>query len=264
MMNYFSDTYFPQLGKFTHNDIFQNIKQVWDPLKNLNKIITKILSEDSKGSPIESVSGLTIDRSSSVKGIVVNGWIKLETSIISHDLEIKIDSGTILEPTAIIKGPSVIGKNNDIRQGSYIRGNVIVGNNCVIGHCTEIKNSLLMNHVEAGHFNYIGDSILGSYVNMGAGSRLANVQFRGLQEKMTDSIKDIEISIENKIIATGLSKLGSVIGDNVEIGCNAVLSPGTLIGKDNWIYPNCTVSKGFHPPGHFITSSEHKPKSRPT
>ena len=120
-----------------------------------------------------------------------------------------------------------------------------------------------MNHVEAGHFNYIGDSILGSYVNMGAGSRLANVQFRGLQEKMTDTINDIEISIENELISTGLSKLGSIIGDNVEIGCNAVLSPGALIGKDNWIYPNCTVSKGFHPPGHFITPSEHKSKSRP-
>ena len=262
-MNYFSDTYFPQLEKFTHNDIFRNIKQVWDPLKNLNKIITKILAKDATGNPIESVSGLTIDRSSSVKGIIVKDWIKLETSIISHDLKIKIDRGTILEPTAIIKGPSVIGKDNDIRQGSYIRGNVIVGSNCVIGHCTEIKNSLLMNHVEAGHFNYIGDSILGSYVNMGAGSRLANVQFRGLQEKMNDTINDIEISIENKLIATGLSKLGSVIGDNVEIGCNAVLSPGTLIGKDNWIYPNCTVSKGFHPPGHFISPSEHKLKSRP-
>jgi UDP-N-acetylglucosamine diphosphorylase / glucose-1-phosphate thymidylyltransferase / UDP-N-acetylgalactosamine diphosphorylase / glucosamine-1-phosphate N-acetyltransferase / galactosamine-1-phosphate N-acetyltransferase len=262
-MNRFSDTYFPQLVKFTHNGIFQNIKQVWDPLKNLNKIITKILVEDTTGKPIESVSGLTIDRSSSVKGILVKGWIKLETSIISHDLEIKIDSGTILEPTAIIKGPTVIGKNNDIRQGSYIRGNVIVGNNCVIGHCTEIKNSILMNHVEAGHFNYIGDSILGSYINLGAGSRLANVQFRGLQEKINDTFNDIEIFTENKLIATGLSKLGSVIGDNVEIGCNAVLSPGALIGKDNWIYPNCTVSKGFHPPGCLITPSEQKSKSRP-
>ena len=262
-MNYFSDTYFPQLEKFTHNDIFLNIKQVWDPLKNLNKIITKILAKDATGNPIESVSGLTIDRSSSVKGIIVKDWIKLETSIISHDLKIKIDRGTTLEPTAIIKGPSVIGKDNDIRQGSYIRGNVIVGSNCVIGHCTEIKNSLLMNHVEAGHFNYIGDSILGSYVNMGAGSRLANVQFRGLQEKMDNTINDIEISIEKKLIATGLAKLGSVIGDNVEIGCNAVLSPGTLIGKDNWIYPNCTVPKGFHPPGHFISPSEYKLKSRP-
>ena len=262
-MRHFSDTYFPQLNNFAHNDIFKNINQVWDPLKNLDKIITRILAKDATGDAIESVPGLTIDTSSSIKSIVVKRWIKLETPIISHALEIRIGSGTVLEPTAIIKGPSVIGKNNDIRQGSYLRGNTVIGNNCVIGHCTEIKNSILMNHVEAGHFNYIGDSILGSYVNMGAGSRLANVQFRGLQEKMNDTINDIEISIENKSISTGLSKFGSIIGDNVEVGCNAVLSPGTLIGKDNWIYPNCTVSKGFHPPGYFITPSAHKSKSRP-
>ena len=262
-MSFFSDIYFPQLDHFAHNDIFQNIKQVWDPLKNLENTILKVLAEDATCDPLETVSGLTVDSSSSIKGVIVERWINLKTPIISKALGIRVDSGTILEPSAIIKGPAIIGKNNDIRQGSYIRGNVMIGDSCVVGHCTEIKNSILMNHVEAGHFNYIGDSILGSYVNMGAGSRLANVQFRGLQEKMNNTINDIEISIENKPISTGLSKLGSIIGDNVEIGCNAVLSPGVLIGKDNWIYPNCTVSKGFHRPGHFMTPSEHKLKSRP-
>ena len=187
-MRDFSGTYFPQLKNFAYNDIFKNIKQVWDPLKNLDKVITRILAENATGDPIESVPGLTVDTGSSVKSIVVKRWIKLKTPIISQALEIRIDSGTVLEPTAIIKGPSVIGKNNDIRQGSYMRSNVVVGNSCVIGHCTEIKNSILMNHVEAGHFNYIGDSILGSYVNMGAGARLANVQFRSLQEKMENFI----------------------------------------------------------------------------
>ena len=262
-MNFFSDTYFPQLNNFKHNDIFQNIKEVWDPLKDLNKIILRILAEDNSGGPIESISGLRIDTNRLIKSIVVERWIKLKAPITSQALNIRIEGGTVLEPTAIIKGPAIIGENNEIRQGSYLRGNVLVGNNCVIGHCTEVKNSILMNHVEAGHFNYIGDSILGSYINMGAGSRLANVQFRELQEKMNNIINDIEIPIENKLISTKLSKLGSVIGDNVEIGCNAVLSPGTLIGKDNWVYRNCTVSKGFHPPGHFITPSEHKLKSRP-
>lgn len=120
-----------------------------------------------------------------------------------------------------------------------------------------------MNHVEAGHFNYVGDSILGSYVNMGAGSRLANVQFRSLQEKMEDFISDIEIPLKSKMISTRLSKFGAIIGDNSEVGCNAVVCPGALIGKDNWIYPNCTVPKGFHPPGHFIAPADHKPRSRP-
>ena len=98
---------------------------------------------------------------------------------------------------------------------------------------------------------------------MGAGARLANVQFRSLKEKMEDFINYIEIPLENRTVSTQLSKFGAIIGDNSEIGCNAVICPGTLIGKDNWIYPNCTVPKGFHPPGHFITPSEHKSKSRP-
>lgn len=120
-----------------------------------------------------------------------------------------------------------------------------------------------MNHVEAGHFNYVGDSILGSYVNMGAGSRLANVQFRSLREKMEGFIRNIEIPMDRGTVSTQLSKFGAVIGDNSEVGCNAVICPGTLIGKDNWIYPNCTVPKGFHPPGHFIAPTSHKPRSRP-
>ena len=261
-MSFFTDIYFPQLNHFSHSDIFQNIEQVWDPLKNLEDLVHTALSKDETGDSLEDLPGLKVDSRPSVQSIVVERWIKLKNPIVSKTLGIRIGRGTTLEPTAIIKGPAIIGENNDIRQGSYMRGNIMVGDRCVIGHCTEIKNSILMNHVEAGHFNYIGDSILGSYVNMGAGSRLANVQFRELQEKMADTINDIEISIENKLISTGLFKLGSIIGDNVEVGCNAVLSPGTLIGKDNWIYPNCTVSKGFHPPGYFITPSEHKSKSR--
>ena len=258
IMSSFSKTYFPKLNHFAHNDIFQDIKQVWDPLKKLDKIILKLLAEDLNGDPLEKTPGLILDSSSSVKGIAVERWIKLETPIISKTLGIWIGSGTILEPTAIIKGPAIIGKDNEIRQGAYIRGGILMGDNCVIGHCTEIKNSILMNHVEAGHFNYIGDSILGSFVNMGAGSRLANVQFRRLEEKMNDFINVIEIPMEGKLISTELTKFGAIIGDNVEVGCNAVICPGALIAKDNWIYPNCTVPKGFHAPGHFITPSDRK------
>ena len=262
-MGSFKDIYFPQLNHFAHSSAFQNIEHVWDPLKGLEYLIQKALIKDELGDPLEGLSGLRVDSSNSVEGVVVEDWIKLKSPIVSKTLSIRIDSGTILEPTAIIKGPAIIGKNNDIRQGAYMRGNVMVGDHCVIGHCTEIKNSILMNHVEAGHFNYVGDSILGSYVNMGAGSRLANVQFRSLQEKMEGFINDIEIPLESGIISTRLSKFGAIIGDNSEIGCNAVICPGALIGKDNWIYPNCTVPKGFHPPSNFIAPPDYKPRSRP-
>lgn len=261
-MSSFTDIYFPQLIHFTYSDIFKNIAQVWDPLKVLEDLIRKALKNEL-GDPLEALSGLRVDPSSSVAGIIVERWIKLKNPIISKTLGIRIGGGTVLEPTAIIKGPAIIGKNNDIRQGAYVRGNVMVGDNCVIGHCTEIKNSILMNHVEASHFNYVGDSILGSYINMGAGSRLANVQFRSLQEKMKNFISSIEIPLESGTISTRFSKFGAIIGDNSEIGCNAVVCPGALIGKDNWIYPNCTVPKGFHPPGHLIAPADHKPRSRP-
>ena len=262
-MDSFKEIYFPKLNQFSHSYFFQNINQIWDPLKTLEDLIRKALSEDQSGNPLEDLSGLRIGSSGSAEGVVVESWIKLNTPIISKVLGIRIGSGTVLEPTAIIKGPAIIGENNDIRHGAYLRGNLLLGDHCVIGHCTEIKNSILMNHVEAGHFNYIGDSILGSYVNMGAGSRLANVQFRSLQEKVENFINDIEIPMEKGIISARLPKFGAIIGDNSEIGCNAVLCPGTLLGKDNWIYPNCTVPKGFHPPGHFLAPADHKPLSRP-
>ena len=83
-----------------------------------------------------------------------------------------------------------------------------------------------------------------------------------IQEKMGDFINDIEIPLKNEIIPTGLSKFGAIVGDKSEVGCNAVVFPGALIGKDNWIYPNCTIPKGFHPPGHFLTPTDHKPRSR--
>lgn len=263
-MSFFKDIYFPLLEEFAHHDLFDDIEQVWDPLKNLEAIVRGIMDRpEAAADPLESVPGFRIDAGESVRGFVVERWVRLERPVESQVLGIRIGRGTVLEPSAIIKGPAVIGEKNDIRQGAYLRGNVLTGDRCVIGHCTEIKNSILMNHVEAGHFNYVGDSIVGNYVNLGAGSRLANVQFRGLREKQDDFIHPIQIPLESGPVETGLSKFGAVVGDNVEVGCNAVVCPGALLGKDNWIYPNCTVPKGFHAPGHFIAPAEHKLKSRP-
>ncbi|MCH8157085.1 MAG: hypothetical protein IID18_04930, partial [Nitrospinae bacterium] len=256
----FEEIFFPHVGEFAQGDIFDGVEQVWDPLKDLETLVRAALSRADAGDPLESVQGLKVDTEE--PGILVERWIKLERPIVSEAMGVWIGAGTVLEPTAIIKGPAVIGGRSEIRPGAYVRGNALIGECCVIGHCTEIKNSVLMNHVEAGHFNYVGDSILGSYVNLGAGSRLANVQFRSLEEKKENFINPIEIPMEKGSVPTGLSKFGAILGDNVEVGCNAVICPGALIGKDNWIYPNCTVPKGFHPPGHFIAPPDHRPKSR--
>jgi len=177
-------------------------------------------------------------------------------------LGVFLDTGTVLEPSAIIKGPALIGKGCEIRQGAYLRGNVVIGDHCVIGHNTEIKNSILMNHTEAGHFNYIGDSILGSYVNLGAGSRLANLEFRSPADKRDVLFPRILIEVEGEEIHTGRSKFGAVLGDYVEIGCNAVLSPAVLMGKESWVYPNVTVPKNYYPPQTRLIPADRKIKPR--
>ena len=140
------------------------------------------------------------------------------------------------------------------------RGNVLTGDHCILGHNTEIKNSILMDHTEAGHFNYVGDSILGSYVNLGAGSRLANLQFRSPREKREGFIQPLTLDVDGEEIATEMEKFGAVVGDYVELGCNAVLCPGVLLGKGSWIYPNMTIAKGSYPPeSMFRPKSGRKP-----
>ena len=141
---------------------------------------------------------------------------------------VSIDEGTIIEPGAYIQGPCIIGKNCKIRHGAYIRENVLIGDDCVVGHATEVKHSIMLKGSKAAHFAYVGDSILGHRVNLGAGVKIAN--FR-LDEK------EIEILINGKKILTGLKKMGAILGDDVQIGCNAVLNPGTLMEKKSRCYP---------------------------
>ena len=135
-------------------------------------------------------------------------------------------------PSAYIKGPAIIGENAEIRHCAFIRGNAIVGNGAVVGNSTELKNVILFNKVQVPHYNYVGDSILGYKAHMGAGSITSNVR----SDKELVIIKD-----EKENIETGLKKVGSMIGDNVEIGCGSILNPGSVIGKNSQIYPLSSV-----------------------
>jgi acetyltransferase-like isoleucine patch superfamily enzyme len=251
------DDFFDNIDKFTHQAIFENIEFIWDPLKSISSYIDNYLSQ--LPDDIDRVSayhglGLT-DPGSKDPGAYARNWIKINSPFILEKQGIYLSEGTMIEPSAIIKGPCYIGVGCEIRQGAYIRGNVIVGDNCVIGHNTEVKNSIIMNHTEAGHFNYIGDSILGSHVNLGAGAKLANVEFRSPEDKSKEIFPPIKHFDGAKEIDTQLTKFGSIIGDNVEIGCNAVICPGTLVAKENWVYPNVTLPKGFYPPHKIVLPS---------
>ena len=142
--------------------------------------------------------------------------------------QVSIGKGTVVEPGSYIKGPVIIGENCEIRQGAYIRGDVLVGNNCVVGHTTEVKNSVFMDGAKAGHFAYIGDSVLGNRVNLGAGTKLANL-------KITPG--SVKMKINEKIVDSNLRKFGALLGDDVQTGCNSVTSPGTILGKSSLVFP---------------------------
>ena len=140
-------------------------------------------------------------------------------------------------PTAFIGGPAIIGKDAEVRHCAFIRGNAIVGEGAVVGNSTELKNVVLFNKVQVPHYNYVGDSILGYRAHMGAGSITSNVK----SDKTLVVVKDAE-----EQIATGLKKFGAMLGDCVEVGCNSVLNPGTVVGRNSQIYPTSCVRGVIH------------------
>ncbi|MEJ8753953.1 acyltransferase [Coprococcus sp. HCN-4056] len=136
-------------------------------------------------------------------------------------------SATVFD-SAYIAGPCIIGKDTEVRQCAFIRGSALVGDNCVVGNSTELKNVIIFNNVQVPHYNYVGDSILGFHSHMGAGSITSNVK----SDKTLVHVKGADFDI-----ATGMKKFGAMLGDYVEVGCNSVLNPGTVIGSHSNIYP---------------------------
>ena len=148
-----------------------------------------------------------------------------------------IAKSAVVCPSACINGPAIIDEDAEIRHCAFIRGNAIVGRGAVVGNSTELKNVILFNKVQVPHYNYVGDSILGYKAHMGAGSITSNVK----SDKTLVVVRAGEESFE-----TGLKKFGAMLGDNVEVGCNSVLNPGTVVGRQTNIYPTSMV-RGFIP-----------------
>jgi len=245
-------------------DLFETIEYVWEALGRIKDYIkghlqpnvinlrrdTSLLTKTlviHEGKVIDS--GFTLEHGDATKGKFIvkkDGEVLSQASVIYAgaallDNEIQIGKGTVIEPGALIKGPTIILDNTEVRQGAYIRGNVMVGNKCVVGHTTEMKSAVMLGESKAGHFAYIGDSILGK-VNLGAGTKLANL-------KIVESA--VVLRIRGKRYDTGLRKFGAILGDGVETGCNTVTAPGTLLGKGVLVYPNAAV-RGYHPPNTVI------------
>ena len=153
-----------------------------------------------------------------------------------------IHKSVTIAPTATLNGPLIIDEGTEVRPGAFIRGKAIVGKNCVVGNSTELKNVVLFNTVQVPHYNYVGDSVLGFKSHMGAGSITSNVK----SDKTLVVVKNGEEKIE-----TGLKKMGAMLGDHVEVGCNSVLNPGTVIGRNSNVYPTSCV-RGVIPAGHIF------------
>lgn len=155
-----------------------------------------------------------------------------------------IAKSATVAPTACLNGPLIVDEDAEIRHCAFIRGNVIVGKGAVVGNSTELKNVILFNKVQVPHYNYVGDSILGFKSHMGAGSITSNVK----SDKTPVVIHNGDTTVE-----TGLKKMGAMLGDCVEVGCNSVLNPGTVIGKNSNVYPTSMV-RGVVPAGHIYKS----------
>lgn len=212
LMDPFSPEEYFDLSNFEHAALFRKGEPVWACLKRIKEYLLSL--------PLGNILGVVE-----------------EGAYLVNPESISIGKGTVVEPGAYIKGPCIIGENCSIRHGAYIRGNLICGNACIIGHTTEVKNSLFLNGAQAGHFAYVGDSILGNHVNLGAGTKCANLRFDN---------KNVNIQLNGSFIDSELRKLGAIMGDFSLTGCNSVTNPGTLMGKRSRLAP-CTTACGVIP-----------------
>jgi UDP-N-acetylglucosamine diphosphorylase / glucose-1-phosphate thymidylyltransferase / UDP-N-acetylgalactosamine diphosphorylase / glucosamine-1-phosphate N-acetyltransferase / galactosamine-1-phosphate N-acetyltransferase len=199
------------LAQTEHAALFEGCQHAWDALKKLKEYLESHLQP-----------GLH----NRCEGVAFIGE------------RVFIGEGTVVEDGVMIKGPAIIGRNCEIRHNAYLRDHVIVGDGCVIGNSCELKHALLFNGCQVPHFSYVGDSILGHRAHLGAGVKISNVKLMP---------GNVTVEVDGQALDTGLRKFGALLGDHTDIGCNAVLNPGTIIGRRAAVYP-CTNWRGVLPP----------------
>lgn len=183
-----------------------------------------------------------------IKNLILEIGATLSEEEYDHPKEdVWIAKDAKIYPNNYIDGPCIIGHETEVRPGAFVRGSALVGDKCVVGNSTELKNVILFDNVQVPHYNYVGDSILGYKSHMGAGSITSNVK----SDKQLVVIKCGETSIE-----TGRKKVGAMLGDYVEVGCNSVLNPGTVLGREASVYPTSCV-RGVIPAGHIFKDKDN-------
>ncbi len=213
------------LEAFAHRDLFAGVRAAWESLGE--RLIAYL---DAHTQP--ALEGTVED------GAVVKGPVYLAP-------------GAVIEAGAYVQGPAILGPDTQVKHGAYLRGYVLTGRGVILGHATEVKQSVLLDLASAGHFNYVGDSVLGNRVNIGAGVKLAN--FRVLPG-------DVKVTApDGASIETGMLKLGALLGDEVAIGCNAVTAPGTIVGRGSCVYSLASL-RGTIPPRTLVPADPGQPR----
>lgn len=216
-----------ELGDERIYELFQDIQYPWEPLHHLKDYLARFF-EDHRSLTSPDATPHTF----------IHG-------------DVYIEEGAHIEENTYIAGPTVIRRGATVRFGAYIRGHAYIGEDAIVGHDTEVKHAILLPGAQAAHFAYVGDSILGRHVNLGAGTKLGNV-------KVDMGKKHVQVRIDGQNIDSGMRKFGAILGDGVSLGCNSVTSPGTLVGRNTLCYPLCSLM-GVYPPESVIKyRQEHK------
>lgn len=252
--------HFFDLKDFCHAELFAGGGYAWEALDRLpsyiaEKIRPNVIGLEGYGEPLpETVvirdgrllrKGFVIRGGDVTKGrfeVEIDGEVTNQATVlfagsVLWDRQIELGPGVVVEPGALIKGPTIVEAQTEVRQGAYIRGKCLIGERCVVGHTTEIKASVMLDEAKAGHFAYIGDSLLGNRVNLGAGTKLANLKITG---------SPVLVRMGEKVYDTGRRKLGAIMGDDTELGCNCVTNPGVLLGKKCQVVPLMSVRAGYY------------------
>lgn len=260
---------FFDLSDFAHGEIFAGGQFVWNALDRLKDYMhayrypnleSSLLPEgvplpatvvlyagkilDAHG--LEIIYGDTTKDGLQVKkdGEILAGAAVIMAGAVLLGRAIEIGRGTLVESGAMIKSPAIIGEMSEVRHGAYLRGCCLSGKRCILGHTTEIKHSIFLNDAKAGHFAYLGDSILGNNTNLGAGTKFANLRFLP---------GNVAIKTKEGRFDTGRRKIGAILGDNTQTGCNSVTNPGTIFAKNCILMPTTTAPSGFHPEGTMLS-----------
>lgn len=206
------------LSGFEHTELFAGCDYAWEALKRLPDYLADHARREVHGEVADTA--------------VVEGAVMLAP-------------GAVIEPGARVIGPAIIGPGCRVAHGALLRGGVVMGAGAAVGHATEVKASILLPGCYAPHFNYVGDSILGRDSNLGAGAICSNFKLTQTQ---------VVIAVDGRDYETGLAKLGALVGDGSRVGCNAVLNPGTVLGRNVFVYP-CTSLRGYVPPSTIVKGS---------